>query len=211
MVSSKPAKAAAKEPSAEPEVEGVPPEEADVAEVPPIQESDVNGVTAAEEPVVSMEVDEPETPLSEPDEPLPALPRPMPRIRLRMPKASEERPIPHSTEISATNGAAATSRGDGEEGRIDEETLPTRPRRAVSRQQAAMPSAAARPVRSNARARAATKPAAAATAAPPVTRALRSRRGDRTEEEIQKEREKAEAIRAALDSEEDEDGVEESL
>jgi hypothetical protein len=171
-----------------------------------------------------MQVDEPETPLSELDEPesatLPIAPvqKSMPRIKLKMPKPSQESLISPDSDATSVNQVEPTSDGHGQEqngmntvtnGASSVASPLARTRRAAARPQQPTASAAARPVRSNARARAAAKPAPPAV---PVTRTLRSRRGDRTEEEIQKEREKAEAIRAALDSgDEDEDGVEESL
>lgn len=171
-----------------------------------------------------MEVDEPETPLSELDEPEPtaplptaALARPMPRIKLKMPKPSAEPSMTPDSDTPPVNGAETAPEGKEEESqttaRVDGVapvvSSASRPRRAVARQQAPTSPATQRPIRSNARARASTKPAPAAV---PATRTLRSRRGDKTEEELQKERKKAEAIRAALDSgDEDEDGIEESL
>jgi hypothetical protein len=151
------------------------------------------------------QVEEPETPLSEIDEPVLAVPRPMPRIKLKMPKKEVEEGMDTAIETLNVDEVSPVDQD------MKIESPPavaanTRPRRTASQQ---APTPAARPIRSNKRARAA-KPEPAA----PVTRALRSRRGDRTEEDLQKEREKAEAIRAALESgedDEDEDGIEGSL
>lgn len=144
--------------------------------------------------------EEPETPLSEIDEPVVAAPRPMPRIKLKMPKKNSDEPADTEDSKVAIDSETETNQPAIESGCA----LAIRPRRTASQPQ---PPAAARPVRSNNRARAAAKPEPAA----PVTRALRSRRGNRTEEEIQREREKTEAIRAALESGDEEEGIEESL
>ncbi|GHJ87232.1 hypothetical protein NliqN6_3634 [Naganishia liquefaciens] len=147
-------------------------------------------------------VEEPETPLTELDEPVVAALRPIPKIKLKMPTKSLGDSAGAEVSEVATDEATETKDSGNEKAPAHA----TRPRRNASQPQTPV---AARPVRSNKRARAAAQPEPAA----PVTRALRSRRGDRTEEELQREREKAEAIRAALESgdEEEEEGTEESL
>lgn len=209
----KPVKAAAKKASGEGEASLAPAPVGSNLEDNPSDEMDP----------APMEVEEPETPLSELDEPEPAslsIPpagKSMPRIKLKMSKPSTDSPIPPDVNATLVSQVQTTSDGHGEENGSQAETngtrsqasTPARPRRAAARQQAPASPAATRPVRSNARARAAAKPASPAT---PVTRTLRSRRGDRTEGDLQKEREKAEAIRAALNSEdENEDDIEENL
>lgn len=154
-----------------------------------------------------------ETPLSEIEEPVLAARRPMPRIKLKMPKKSDVESVGETdTAIAPLDVDEAVLLGEEQTGDTPAASeaftvaTNTRPRRTASQPKA---TTTARPIRSNARARAVTKPEPVAA---PVTRASRSRRGDRTEEEIQRERERAEAIRAALESgDEDEEGIEESL
>lgn len=221
--SAKPAKAIAKKLSVEPQV----PESLAVqASVEPKLDNELKLDNAPPVQIASapIEVDEPETPLSELDEPEPAAPlptpalaRPMPRIKLKMPKASVAPLTTLESDTTSRNGTDTVPeseiQGSETAAGIDSVTSVAspvaRPRRAAARQPVPASPVTTRPIRSNARARGAPKPAPAAN---PATRTLRSRRGDKTEEELQKEREKAEAIREALDSgDEDQDGIEESL
>ncbi|KAJ9122302.1 hypothetical protein QFC22_001723 [Naganishia vaughanmartiniae] len=151
-------------------------------------------------------VDEPETPLTDIEDPIP-IARPRPRIKLRMPSKTAK------TEEAEDTGTIVVEEAVMEAYNEEPAVVPTgnletaqatssaRPRRSIASRpppQSSNKASVQRPIRGNKRI--SQKPTS-----PPPTRTLRSRRGDKTAEEAQKEKEKAEAIRAALESGDDDD------
>ncbi|KAJ9100627.1 hypothetical protein QFC21_003671 [Naganishia friedmannii] len=154
---------------------------------------------ADSEPTV---VDEPETPLTDIEDPIPTA-RPVPRIKLRMPSRAKEAEQAKSVAVEESGTPAQDEQTVAEPtDNLDlaEPTSSARLRRSVAirPQPSSSNSITQRLIRG-------TKRASQKPTSPPPTRTLRSRRGDKTEEEAQKEREKAEAIRAALESGDDDD------
>lgn len=149
-------------------------------------------------------VNEPETPLTDIEDPILSV-RPMPRIKLRMPSKSAKAKEAEDTgsAVHETTGRQVQDEETASEPTGDlnmVETSSSRPRRSVARrpQPSSNNAISQRPIRG-------TKRVSQKPVSPPPTRTLRSRRGDKTEEEAQKEKEKAEAIRAALESDDEGD------
>ncbi|KAJ9095375.1 hypothetical protein QFC19_007619 [Naganishia cerealis] len=167
-------------------------------------ESDVNTDMPHSADPEPMSVDEPETPLTDIEDPIP-VPRPVPRIKLRMPgktiqtKEAEEigsKSVDVSEPPSQEQRQVTAPIGTLDETAVSQSL---RPRHSVTPafQHLSPKTAPARPSRGSKRT--SQKPIS-----PLPTRTLRSRRVGKTEEELQKEMEKAEVIRAALESDDDE-------